>query len=95
MLKALSASDGRSGGDGDDAPGVATLGGLAARLFAAAFLAVYSLVGFGDVAQVAEGVRDVRQTLPRALVVVLVTVPIAYVMVAMAVRDSNTCKALT
>lgn len=89
MLEAL------SGGGGDDGPSVATSGGMAAGLFAAAFLAVYSFIGFGDVAQTAEEVRDVRRTMPRAMIVVLITVLIAYVVVAMAVTGSDGREALT
>jgi amino acid transporter len=85
MLEAL--SGGRGVGVGDEEGGASA--GIAAGLFAAAFLAVYSFIGFGDVAQTAEEVEDVRKTLPRAMVVVLFTVLIFYVVVAMAITGSG------
>lgn len=68
--------------------------GLAAGLFAAAFLAIYSLIGFGDVAQTAEEVRDVKRVLPRAMVLILIVVCLTYVVVAMAVTGSGDASAL-
>jgi amino acid transporter len=85
MLEAL--SGGRGVSVGEDGGGASA--GIAAGLFAAAFLAVYSFIGFGDVAQTAEEVEDVRKTLPRAMVVVLFTVLIFYVVVAMAITGSG------
>ncbi|CUH14863.1 putative amino acid permease YhdG [Jannaschia seosinensis] len=76
------------GGDGDVAPATGDTG-MAAGLFAAAFLAIYSFIGFGDVAQTAEEVRDVRHTLPRAMVIVLIVVCLCYVVVAMAITGSG------
>ena len=40
-------------------------------LFAGAILAVYSFIGFGDMAQTAEEVRDVKRNLPRAMMISL------------------------
>lgn len=63
--------------------------GLAAGLFGAAFLAIYSFIGFGDMAQTAEEVKDVRETLPRAMVVALLVVFACYIVVAMAVTGGG------
>jgi amino acid transporter len=90
MLEAL--SGGRGVSVGEDGGGASA--GIAAGLFGAAFLAVYSFIGFGDVAQTAEEVEDVRKTLPRAMVVVLFTVLVFYVVVAMAITGSGELQAL-
>ncbi|WP_306119526.1 MULTISPECIES: amino acid permease [unclassified Roseitalea] len=42
-----------------------------AGLFAGAFLAIYSFIGFGDMAQTAEEVHDVKTTLPRAIMIAI------------------------
>ncbi|TFL19066.1 APC family permease [Jannaschia formosa] len=82
----LGAFGGEGTGDGT--------GGLGAGLFAAAFLSVYSFIGFGDVAQTAEEVKDVRKTLPRAMMIVLGVVLVSYVVIAMAVTGSGDTEAL-
>jgi amino acid transporter len=53
-------------------------------IFAGAFLAIYSFIGFGDVAQTAEEVKDVKRVMPRAMAVVVVTVFVFYVAIAAA-----------
>jgi amino acid transporter len=80
-------------GEGDAASATGDAG-LVAGLFAAGFLAIYSFIGFGDVAQTAEEVRDVKTVLPRAMVIVLVAVCLAYVVVAMAVTGSGDTDAI-
>ena len=76
-------------GGGAEAGSATGDAGVAAGLFAAGFLAIYSFIGFGDVAQTAEEVQDVKRTLPRAMVIVLIVVCLAYVVVAMAVTGSG------
>jgi amino acid transporter len=58
---------GDTGGNGGSGIGMA-------GLFAGAFLAIYSFIGFGDVAQTAEEVRDVKRTLPLAMMIALAIV---------------------
>ncbi|MEE4201799.1 APC family permease [Erythrobacter sp.] len=58
--------------------------GAASGILAGAFLAIYSFIGFGDVAQTAEEVKDVKTTLPRAMWVVLIIVFIFYIAVSAA-----------
>lgn len=53
-------------------------------LFAGAILAVYSFIGFGDMAQTAEEVRDVKRNLPRAMMISLGIVFVFYMLIAMA-----------
>jgi len=55
-----------------------------AGLMGGAFLAVYSFIGFGDMAQTAEEVRDVKRTLPRATVGALCLVFVFYLAVSAA-----------
>jgi amino acid transporter len=49
---------------------------------ATAILAFYAFLGFEDMVNVAEEVRDVRRTLPRAIVVTMIVTAILYVLVA-------------
>lgn len=51
-------------------------------VFAGAFLAIYSFIGFGDVALTAEEVKDVRKTLPRAMVITLLLVFVFYIAIS-------------
>lgn len=62
--------------------------GAASAVFAGAFLAIYSFIGFGDVAQTAEEVKDVKRTLPRAMWVVLGLVFLFYLAVATALAGA-------
>lgn len=80
-----------SGGGGEGGGGGSALadGGLLAGLFGAAFLAVYSFIGFGDMAQTAEEVEDVRTTLPRAMTIALAVVVVCYLVIAMAVTGDG------
>ncbi|MGB3806047.1 MAG: amino acid permease [Erythrobacter sp.] len=56
----------------------------ATAILAGAFLAIYSFIGFGDVAQTAEEVKDVKTTLPRAMWLVLIIVFVFYIAVSAA-----------
>ena len=60
-----------------------------AGLMGGAFLAVYSFIGFGDMAQTAEEVRDVKRTLPRAMIGALCLVFVFYVAVSAALVGSS------
>lgn len=73
------ASGSGSGGEAESAAAVGF-----GMLFAGAFLAVYSFIGFGDMAQTAEEVRDVKRTLPRAMMISLGIVFVFYILIAMA-----------
>ncbi|MGI9319708.1 MAG: APC family permease, partial [bacterium] len=52
-------------------------------IIAGAFLAFYAFIGFEDMVTLAEEVKDVRQTLPRALILSLVLTLFLYVSVAL------------
>lgn len=60
-----------------------------AGLFTAAFLAIYSFIGFGDMAQTAEEVKDVKRTLPRAMIAALAIVFFFYILVSAAVTGTG------
>jgi len=51
---------------------------------AGAFLAFYAFLGFEDMVNIAEEVRDVERVMPRAIVVALVVATLLYVLVALA-----------
>lgn len=72
-----------SGGALGNTPTSSTAGGFG-MLFAGAILAVYSFIGFGDMAQTAEEVRDVKRTLPRAMMISLGIVFVFYILIALA-----------
>ena len=59
-------------------------GAMAPALFGAAFLAIYSFIGFGDMAQTAEEVRDVKRVLPQAMLFSLAIVFVYYLAISMA-----------
>lgn len=59
-------------------------GSAGAALLGGAFLAIYSFIGFGDMAQAAEEVRDVRRVLPQAMVLSLAVVFLFYLTVSAA-----------
>mgnify|MGYP006293180163 CR=1 FL=1 len=59
-------------------------GGLLIGLFLGAFLAFYSFIGFEDMANLAEEVRDVKRTLPRAIMAAVVISLVIYALVAVA-----------
>ncbi|ROU01060.1 APC family permease [Histidinibacterium lentulum] len=63
--------------------------GAISGVFAAAFLAIYSFIGFGDMTQTAEEVRDVRRTLPAAMIASLVVVFFFYIGISAAVTGSG------
>lgn len=68
----------------------ATLDGTVfSALLAGAFLAVYSFIGFGDMAQTAEEVRDVKRALPRAMVLSLAIVFVFYLAVSAALAGAD------
>lgn len=52
-------------------------------LFAGAVLAFYAFIGFEDMVNVAEEVRDVERTMPRAILITLVVTTLLYVGVAL------------
>lgn len=58
-------------------------------LFSGAFLAIYSFIGFGDMALTAEEVIDVRRNMPRAIMIVLSIVLVLYVLVSAAVVGAS------
>ena len=68
--------------------------GAVTAVFAGAFLALYSFIGFGDLAQVAEEVEDVKKSMPRAMVTVLVIVFVFYIAIAMALGGSDRIDAI-
>lgn len=57
---------------------------LATGLLGGAFLAIYSFIGFGDMAQTAEEVRDVKHVLPKAMLFSVAIVFVFYIAVSMA-----------
>lgn len=59
-------------------------GTVAVGLFAGGFLAIYSFVGFGDMAQTAEEIVEVKKTLPLAIIIALAIVFFFYVVISMA-----------
>jgi amino acid transporter len=81
---------------GDGAAGGPASGGgsVAMALMGAAFLAMYSFIGFGDMAQTAEEVEDVKTTLPRAMILALIVVFVVYIVVSMAVTGTGDTGAL-
>lgn len=62
---------------------------LGAGLFAGAFLAVYSFIGFGDMALTAEEVKDVERTMPRAIIISLAIVFVFYLTISAALIGSG------
>lgn len=74
--------------------GEAGSAGAASAILAGAFLAIYSFIGFGDVAQTAEEVKDVRTTLPRAMWLVLVIVFVFYLAIAAALAGRDDIAAI-
>ncbi|MEE4206527.1 MAG: amino acid permease [Erythrobacter sp.] len=68
--------------------------GAASAILAGAFLAIYSFIGFGDVAQTAEEVKDVKKTLPLAMWLVLVIVFVFYLAIAAALAGRSDIDAI-
>lgn len=66
----------------------------ATGILAGAFLAIYSFIGFGDVAQTAEEVKDVKKTLPQAMWIVLILVFVFYISVAAALGGRDDIQAI-
>ncbi|MEI4264178.1 APC family permease [Roseovarius sp. D0-M9] len=64
-------------------------------LFAGAILAVYSFIGFGDMAQTAEEVRDVKRSLPRAMMISLAVVFVFYILIAMSLVGTGEIDSIT
>lgn len=52
-------------------------------VFAGAFLAFYAFIGFEDMVTMAEEVRDVRRTLPRAILISILVTTTLYVLVSL------------
>lgn len=63
-------------------------------LFSGAFLAVYSFIGFGDMAQTAEEVKDVEKNLPRAILFSLGIVFVFYLLVSAALIGTTNIEKL-
>ncbi|WP_454597078.1 APC family permease [Qipengyuania sp. SM2507] len=63
--------------------------GAATGIFAGAFLAIYSFIGFGDMGQTAEEVKDVKKTLPRAMIASLIIVFVFYIAISLALVGSD------
>jgi len=53
-------------------------------IFAGALLAFYAFIGFEDMVNIAEEVKDVRRSLPKAILLTLVITTVLYVVLAMA-----------
>lgn len=66
----------------------------AAGLFAGAFLALYSFIGFGDMALTAEEVKDVEKTMPRAIIIAFAIVFVFYVLVSSAVVGAGPAESI-
>lgn len=66
----------------------------AAGLFAGAFLALYSFIGFGDMALTAEEVKQVETTMPRAIIIAFVIVFVFYLLVSSAVVGAGPTDAI-
>ncbi len=60
-------------------------GGAVLPVLAGAVLSFYAYIGFEDMVEVAEEVRDVRRTLPRAILATLVLTSLIYVLLLVAV----------
>lgn len=58
--------------------------GTFAMVFAGAFLALYSFIGFGDMAQTAEELKRPKRNLPRGIVITIILVFSFYLLIAMA-----------
>ncbi|WP_375260819.1 APC family permease [Palleronia sp.] len=70
-------------------------GSISAALLGGAFLAIYSFIGFGNMAQTAEEVRDVKQVLPRAMILSLGIVFVFYLAVSAALVGAGGLEELT
>jgi len=68
--------------------------GAVSAILGGAFLAIYSFIGFGDVAQTAEEVKDVKKTLPLAMWMVLVIVFVFYLAIAAALAGRSDIDAI-
>ncbi|MEL1250644.1 APC family permease [Aurantiacibacter gilvus] len=67
----------------------------ATGILAGAFLALYSFIGFGDMAETAEEVKDVRRNLPRAVMISLAIVFAFYLAVSMALVGGTSLDEVT
>ena len=59
-------------------------GGAWSGILAGAFLAIYSFIGFGDMAQTAEELKEPKKNLPRGIVITIVVVFVFYLAIAAA-----------
>ncbi len=57
-------------------------GSAMSGLFVGGFLAIYSFIGFGDMAQTAEETKNVQKTLPRAIIFAMIIVFTFYLLIA-------------
>ncbi|MBL4719698.1 MAG: amino acid permease [Alphaproteobacteria bacterium] len=64
-------------------------------IFAGAVLAFYAFLGFEDMVNVAEEVKDVNRTLPRALIVTLVVTAVFYILLTLVAVLSLSIEELT
>ncbi|RIV89398.1 APC family permease [Aurantiacibacter zhengii] len=79
------ARDGLMAWPGKLASGEAFSGSQAwSGILAGAFLAIYSFIGFGDMAQTAEELKEPKRNLPRGIVVTIVIVFVFYLAIAAA-----------
>lgn len=67
---------------GDVVEGLGT--GAFTSILAGAFLAIYSFIGFGDMAQTAEELKEPERNLPRGIIITIVLVFSFYILIAMA-----------
>lgn len=58
--------------------------GVATGLLSAAFMAVYSFIGFEDIVHMAEEVKEPARSIPRAIVFALIVAAVLYVLVSVA-----------
>lgn len=79
------ARDGLMAWPGTLMSGEAFSGGQAwSGILAGAFLAIYSFIGFGDMAQTAEELKEPKRNLPRGIIVTIVIVFVFYLAIAAA-----------
>lgn len=58
--------------------------GALSGIFAGAFLAIYSFIGFGDMTQTAEELKQPKQNLPRGIIITIIIVFAFYLLIAAA-----------
>lgn len=63
-------------------------------ILAGAFLAIYSFIGFGDMAQTAEELKEPKRNLPRGIIVTIVIVFVFYLAIAAALGGRSDINAI-